>query len=212
MLLLSIIVNISLLLIVLTMYKGWGKKLSSTCLSAFLVYGCCFILKDGNSYQAWLKILVNIVFMIPSVFFIGVCIKIQNRLIIIQKPFLWLEILLFIICNIVMSFLFPGFEVSFFNAIIIGPVFETFICHEVIFNLLPLNKSTQKNIFLLLFVSLIIAILHWSFQWYYLLFRIVIFFMLYFIRYKVRSEKVIYLIMFLHFLTNFILCMIEMFL
>lgn len=207
MLLQSIIVNLIIVFLGALFYKRWGYKLSSTCITAILIYGACFLIRDDSDYSLWLKIIMDLLYIAPTTFFIIVCLQRQDRIKLLLNPFFIIVFFIIVITTIIFIIYDVEVCIVLLSTLIIGPVAETFICHEIIYNLLDFSKKRIRILLNFFIISFVIALIHGSLNISYLVFRTLIFFFFYCLRYFFRKDYCIYIIIFLHFLINLLFCL-----
>ena len=192
------------------MIKKWGVKAIPTFVSACLLYICLFILKDKTSYPVYFIILFNSILLIPVSIFIFLSLKRQNNIQLLKEWKIWIPVVAGLFSSLVINFfIYDGIE-SFLITLLIAPIYESLIFHEIVFNTVKDKYSERKEFVLFFFLSFIIAILHGSFRLKDLLFRTFVFFILYLIKNSRRENSDFWLIVLIHFLVNLICLILDL--
>ena len=192
------------------MIKKWGVKAIPTFVSACFLYICLFILKDKTSYPVYFIILFNSILLIPVSIFIFLSLKRQNNIQLLKEWKIWIPVVAGLFSSLVINFfIYDGIE-SFLITLLIAPIYESLIFHEIVFNTVKDKYSERKEFVLFFFLSFIIAILHGSFRLKDLLFRTFVFFILYLIKNSRRENSDFWLIVLIHFLVNLICLILDL--
>lgn len=207
MLLHSVIVNFILFFLGALLFKKWGYKLSPTCITAILFYGTCSLIRDDSNYALWVKLVMDVLYIAPSIVFVFVCLQRQERIKLLTHPFFLIEVFMIILTTVIFVIHKSEVTIVLLSTLIIGPVAETFICHEIIFNLLDFSKTRLRILFNFFIISFVIALIHGAFNISYLLFRTLIFFLFYCLRYFFKKDFCIFMIILIHFLINLLFCL-----
>ena len=205
-----IIPNLIVIVLSLIMIKKWGVKAIPTFVSACLLYICLFILKDKTIYPVYFIILFNSILLIPVSIFIFLSLKRQNNIQLLKEWKIWIPVVVGLFSSLVINFfIYDGIE-SFLITLLIAPIYESLIFHEIVFNTVKDKYSERKEFVLFFFLSFIIAVLHGSFRIKDLLFRTFGFFILYLIKNFRRENSTFWLIILIHFLVNLICLILDL--
>lgn len=192
------------------MIKKWGVKAIPTFVSACLLYICLFTLKDKTSYPVYFIILFNSILLIPVSIFIFLSLKRQNNIQLLKEWKIWIPVGAGLFSSLVINFfIYDGIE-SFLITLMVAPIYESLLFHEIVFNTVKDKYSKRTENCLFYCQSCIIAVLHGSLRVKDLLFRTLGFFILYLIKNSRRENSDFWLIVLIHFLINLICLILDL--
>ena len=205
-----IIPNLIVIVLSLIMIKKWGVKAIPTFVSACLLYICLFILKDKTIYPVYFIILFNSILLIPVSIFIFLSLKRQNNIQLLKEWKIWIPVVAGLFSSLVINFfIYDGIE-SFLITLMVAPIYESLLFHEIVFNTVKDKYSKRTENCLFYCQSCIIAVLHGSLRVKDLLFRTLGFFILYLIKNSRRENSDFWLIVLIHFLINLICLILDL--
>lgn len=205
-----IIPNLIVIVLSLIMIKKWGVEAIPTFVSACLLYICLFILKDKTIYPVYFIILFNSILLIPVSIFIFLSLKRQNNIQLLKEWKIWIPVVAGLFSSLVINFfIYDGIE-SFLITLMVAPIYESLLFHEIVFNTVKDKYSKRTENCLFYCQSCIIALLHGSLRVKDLLFRTLGFFILYLIKNSRRENSDFWLIVLIHFLINLICLILDL--
>lgn len=205
-----IIPNLIVIVLSLIMIKKWGVEAIPTFVSASLLYICLFILKDKTIYPVYFIILFNSILLIPVSIFIFLSLKRQNNIQLLKEWKIWIPVVAGLFSSLVINFfIYDGIE-AFLITLMVAPIYESLLFHEIVFNTVKDKYSKRTENCLFYCQSCIIAVLHGSLRVKDLLFRTLGFFILYLIKNSRRENSDFWLIVLIHFLINLICLILDL--
>ena len=202
---LYIVLNLILLIISLTMIKSWGIKLLPTFVSIFFLYCCAATFYDSDVELIQIKILCNVIVLLPSTLLILISLKRQNNIQILKEIKLLIVVIVSIVSSIILSLFYKKDSIFIFKTLFIGPIYESLFFHEIVFKLVKKEYELKKKIFAFFILSLLIGFSHGSLEILALCSRIIGFFLLYLIRLKWNENSKFWYVVLIHFAYNLLL-------
>lgn len=166
------------------MVGQWGKKIIPTFLSIIFLYSCVVISYDKDVELIQIKILYDIIFLLPSTLLIFISLQRQNNIQIFKEINLWIVVIVSIVSATILSLYFKEDSILIFRTLFVGPIYESLFFYEIIFRLIKNEYELKKKIFIFFILSVLIGFIHGSLEFFALCLRIIDFFLLYLIRLK----------------------------
>lgn len=206
-----IIPNCVVIILGMILIKKWTIHFVYTFLSAVLLYICLFIMRDNVEYPLYIKILFNTILLCPASFFIYFSLKRQNNLELLKEWKLWVIVAAGLVSAIIIYSFSKNAPVLLYSTLIIAPLYESLMFHEIIFNMIKDKYSLKKELWVFFLLSFIIAIFHASFTVFNMIFITGGFFLLYFLKNRKRDNSFFWIIILIHFCVNLTVTMISIF-